>query len=389
MASFGWRRRPRQDAEPAAIRDFWAWWLQEGIRLVARGRDAGGTDYAGQLSRHVSRISPGLAWELGPGTVSEHQLVIFPGSRDYAPVARRVLKAAPAPSPQWEYADVRQPSDVFEDLTLGIGGQEFDGAAFRVGLMLHRYSADIAVYHPHLKDLPPNERMDPVLIMLDHAIGQRDVSAWIGVVEPVLHELPNGVPLAMLRVVVAQLRAAAFDVGGQPRWHDLHGTAADGLPVAARVQVPLVPAFWPDYDLHVVVSLPYQVHLAAGTDAALLQDAGLPDPAGLPAQDPGAPQDSGLADGAGLSDGPGLPDAGALAALQAMEGRLCGQLLGEGRLVATETSGGRRALHFYVDSTSPAAWDLEAAAVEWKYGRVGFGTELDPAWASVSHLRIK
>ncbi|NKX53392.1 DUF695 domain-containing protein [Arthrobacter mobilis] len=381
MAPLGRRKRPQPAAEPAAIRDFWAWWLQHGTRLVAQGRDAGGADYAKQLSRHVSRISPGLAWELGPGTVSTHQLVIFSESKDYAAVARRVLKAAPAPSPEWEYTDVRQASEFFEDLTLGVGGQEFDSTEFRVGLMVNRYSVDIAVYHPRLKDLPAGERLGPVGIMLDHAIGQQDVAAWIGVIEPVLHDLPNGVPLAMLRSVVEQLRSKAFDEQGRPIWHELNGTAANGLPVLARVQVPLVPAFWPDYDLHVVVSLPYKVHLAAGTDAALLQDSGLPDP--------GGPQDSGLAGGAGLPDGPGLPDAGALAALQAMEDRLCAQLLGEGRLVATETSGGRRLLHFYVDSTGPAAWELEATAVDWQPGQVGFGTELDPAWSSVRHLRIR
>ncbi|MCG2620450.1 DUF695 domain-containing protein [Arthrobacter sp. I2-34] len=348
-----WRKKPRRAAEPAAIRGFWAWWLQEGTGLVARGRDAGGADYAKRLSRHVSRISSGLAWELGPGTVSEHQLVIFSKSSDYAPVARRVLKAAPAPSPEWEYADVRQPAEFFEDLTLGLGGQEFDSTDFRVGLMLNRYSVDIAVHHPRLQDLPAAERMEPIQIMLDHAIGQRDVGAWIGVIEPVLHELPAGIPLGTLRSVIAQLHAKAFDADGQPSWHELNGTTADGLPILAWVQVPLVPAFWPEYDQHVALSLPYELPQQCP-----------PELAGLP-----APQ--------------------AEAELKEAQDQLAEEIAGQGRLVATETTGGRRTLHFYVDSTGSAAWQLEAAAAAWPGGRAGCGTQLDPTWANVRHLRIK
>jgi hypothetical protein len=349
----GWWKKPQRAAEPAAIRDFWTWWLRNGTRLVARGRDAGGADYVKQLSRHVSRISPGLAWELGPGTVAEHQLVIFSESKDYAPVARRVLRAAPAPTPQWEYADARRPAEFFEDLTLGIRGQEFDSVDFRVGLMLNRYSVDIAVYHPRLGELPEQERLSPVSIMLDHAIGQRDVGAWIGVVEPVLHELPNGIPLAMLRSVVAQLRAAAFGADGQPTWHELSGTAADGLPIAAFVQVPLVPAFWPELDQHVVLSLPYEPERHSAPELA------------------------------------GLPGQQVEAGLREVQDRLAEQVAGQGRLVATETTGGRRRLHFYVDSTGNAAWQLEAAAAHWPHGQAGFGAELDPGWSNVAHLRIK
>jgi hypothetical protein len=353
MPVSAWRKKPRRIAEPAAIRDFWAWWLQEGAAVVARGREAGGSDYGKQLSRYVSRISPGLAWELGPGTVSEHQLVVFAESSDCAPVARRVLKAAPAPSAQWEYADMRQPAEFFEDLTLGLGGQEFDSLDFRVGLMLNRYSVDIAVHHPGLKELPAAERMGPIHIMLDHAIGQRDVGAWIGVIEPVLHELPSGIPLGMLRSVVSQLRARAFDADGQPSWHELNGTTGDGLPILACVQVPLVPVFWPEFDQHVALSLPFE----------------------LPRQGP--PE---LA---------GLPGSEAEADLKEAQDRLAEEIAGQGRLVATETSGGRRTLHFYVDSTGSAAWRLEAAAAAWPGGRAGYGTELDPGWSNVRHLRIK
>jgi hypothetical protein len=234
-----------------------------------------------------------------------------------------------------------------------VGGQAFDSMDFRVGLMLNRYSVDIAVHHPGLKELPAAERMGPIQIMLDHAIGQRDVGAWIGVIEPVLHELPNGIPLSMLRSVVSQLRARAFDADGEPSWHELNGTTGDGLPVLANVQVPLVPVFWPDFDQHVALSLPFE-----------LPRQGPPELAGLPGPD-------------------------AEAELKLAQDRLAEEIAGQGRLVATETSGGHRTLHFYVDSTGSAAWRLEAAAAAWPGGRAGYGTELDPAWSDVRHLRIR
>jgi hypothetical protein len=331
-----------------AVGEFWAWWEADAAGRIAQGAEGYAENYVKQLGRRIARIDPGLAWELGPGTTAEHELVIFPDSPEHAALARRVLKAAPAPDRHWEYADARQAAARFEDLTLGVGGEEFAGEDFRIGLMRNRYSADISVYHPKLARLPEGKRLVPVAIMLDHAIGQQDVNAWIGIIEPVLQPHPGDIPLGDLPAVVQQLRAGAFDGHGEPIWEELHGRSVEDRPISAYVQVPLVPAFWPDFDQHVAVQLGY---------AQILDD-------GLPGEDSGR-------------------------RLQAMEQALAEALNGNGRLVAAETTDGRRILHFYVDSTTSAGWDLEAAAAAWEEGQTGVGAELDPEWSGVNHLRIR
>jgi Family of unknown function (DUF695) len=338
------KRRPSQDA---MVRAFWQWWQDEAAERICEG-DGFADAYVKRLNHRIARISRGLAWELGTGTAAEHVLVIFAEQRAQAALARRVLKAAPAPDTAWEYADTRQAASDFEELTLGIAGQDFAAEDFRVRLLLNRYSADIAVYHPNLALLPEDKRMLPVSVMLDHAVGQADAAAWIGIIEPVLQPHPEDIPLSGLRAVVDRLRAGALDEHGQPIWEELRGVGADGEPITAVVQVPLVSAFWPDFDQHVAIRLAYRTELGGGQ------------PGGMSAQ-----------------------------RLQELEEALAAGLGADGRMVAAETTPGRRTLHFYVDSTTSAAWELEAGAADWPEGQVGVGSELDPSWASVRHLRLR
>jgi hypothetical protein len=339
------KRRPSQDA---MVRAFWQWWEDEAAAKICTGGEGFADPYVKRLNQRISRISRGLAWELGTGSVAEHELVIFAEQPGQAALARRVLKAAPAPDRHWEYSDRRQAAADFEELTLGISGVDFAAEDFRVRLLLNRYSADIAVFHPNLAQLPENKRMRPVSVMLDHAIGQADAAAWIGIIEPVLQPQPEDIPLTGLREVIDRLRAGALDEHGQPIWEELHGVAVDGEPITAVVQVPLVSAFWPDFDQHVAIRLSYLTELGGGQ------------PGGTSAQ-----------------------------RLQGLEEALSAGLGADGRLVATETTPGRRTLHFYVDSTTSAAWQLEAGSVDWPEGQVGVGAEMDPSWSSVKHLRLR
>ncbi|EMY34313.1 hypothetical protein D477_010191 [Arthrobacter crystallopoietes BAB-32] len=342
------RLRKARSSQEELAHAFWQWWQDDAADRICAGTDGFAPAYIKRLNQRIARISPGLAWELGAGTVAEHALVIFAEQPDQAALARRVLKAAPAPDIHWEYADTRRAAVDFEELTLGIAGQDFAAEDFRVRLLLNRYSADIAVYHPHLALLPGAKRMLPVSIMLDHAIGQADAAAWIRIVEPVLQPHADDIPLGGLREVVDRLRAGALDEHGQPIWEELHGVAADGEPITAVVQVPLAPTFWPDFDQHVAIRLDYRTELGGGQ------------PGGRSAQ-----------------------------RLQQLENALAAALGPDGRLVAVETTAGRRTLHFYVDSTTSAAWQLEAGAVAWTEGPVGTGSELDPSWSSVRHLRLR
>ncbi len=126
----------------------------------------------------------------------------------------------------------------------------------------------------------------------------------------------------------------------------MEGTARDGSLLLAMSRVPLRPMVAPHLDTHVRVD----VGFAERTDQ-------------------------------------GLPGPRALDALRGLEQQL-EELVGvSGAVLAHETSSGRRTLHLYVDSTTPAAEQVRAAVADWTDGAVRVSVATDPAWEHVEQLR--
>src|SRR5688572_25154267 len=118
------RKRGREERGGQGSREsvtaFWEWWTAEG-RALADASLAGGPndDLVAAMSRRVSAIHPGLAWELSPGHQAEHCLVVSPeGNSTLRGAARRWVKEAPAADATWEFADSRQANREPESMTL-------------------------------------------------------------------------------------------------------------------------------------------------------------------------------------------------------------------------------------------------------------------------------
>ena len=346
MALF--RRRP---ADPAAgIAGFWSWWTTEGAAHCAEEVTAGRAEsLAGLLGRAVEGVHRDLSWELGPGGTSEHVLVVTAaGDPELRAVARRWLLAAPPADAVWEYADAR-PIEQQLDWGLSVEGRTVDAAAVvatwtRAG---RRPELDVALHHPALAALPEGTRGELTFLLLDHALGETAVETWVGAVDALVtppSDRDGGSvgDLAALRSAVQELAA---EHAGET-WALLEASTADGQPVLASVRQPLRPAVAPHLDRHLRVDLPY-------TD---LTDAGLPGPASL---EP----------------------------LRELEDDLGARLGHDGRVVASETSGGLRTLHVYVDSTTDAAFRVEPLVAGWPQGRPRTALAADPGWAAVRHLR--
>ena len=346
MALF--RRRPTDPT--LGIAGFWAWWAAEGAARCAEAITAGRAEsLAGVLGPAVEGVHRELSWELGPGSTSEHVLVVTaagdPGLRS---VAHRWLLGAPAADATWEYADSR-PVEQQLDWGLSVDGETVDAADVvaawsRAG---RAPELDVALHHPALAALPEGTRGELTFLLLDHALGETAVETWVGAIDS-----PTGPPadrdgrsvgdLAALRTAVQELAA---EYAGET-WALLEASTADGQPVLAAARQPLRPAVAPHLDRHLRVELPY-------TD---LTDTGLPGPASL---EP----------------------------LREFEDDLGARLGSDGRVVAHETSGGARTLHVYVDSTTDAAFRIESLVAGWPQGRPRTALRADAAWAAVRHLR--
>ncbi len=345
MPLFRRSRAPRLPS-PDAIPDFWRWWTTEGGRHCAHLLEGGNLPALEPvIGPAVDRVHPDLAWEVGPGRSGEWQLVVTAGGEPrLRATARRWLLAAPAPDGQWEYADTRQPAADAESGRLHIGAAEIAFADLRTGWRVDedRLRVDVTVHHPEFGSLDERQRLEITFLALDNLLGEEAVELWVGEIAAVVDEPPGATTLAPLRAAVRDL--AARHSGSEPTWQILQATNGSGRPVLALVRLPLTSAAAPHLDAHVRVELPY------------------------------AAEDS------------GLPQEAALDQLRDLEDRLEAVLQDDGRVVAHETTDGRRTLHVYVDRTTDGP-DRVAATVAGHPGSRTTVTD-DPGWDAVAHLRL-
>ena len=297
------------------------------------------------LGPAVARVHPDLAYEIGPGDDDGGWQLVVTAAGDplLRATARRWLRAAPPPDGQWRYADVRQPSPLADSAVLHLDGHEVSFADLRTGWHEDedRLRVDVAVHHPQFPSLDEDTRLQVAFLALDALLGEEAVELWVGEVSAVVDEPPAATTLSALRSAVRDL--AARHSGTEPTWQLLRATARDGSPVIAVVRLPLTSAAAPELDAHLRVDVPFAA-----------EESGLPRPE-------------------------------ALEQLRDLEDRLTALLEADGRVVAHQTSGGRRTLHVYADSATDAP-DRVVAAVRAHPGAEVTVTA-DPGWEAVAHLR--
>lgn len=341
-------RRKRVPSPADTIPQFWSWWTTEGAAACAAAIAQGGADgIAEEVSARVAAIDPQLAWELGAGDVSEHQLVVTPeGNADLRPLARRWLLAAPPADEIWSYDDHRGAARDPEEVVLQApGAPEVAFADVRIGARMKATRIDVTVHHPAFPDLEETARLQVAFLALDAALGENDTELWIGEIRPAEQRPLDAFGLTALRALVDNLRRQHVDADGRPQWALLQGQGPRG-PVLAAARSPLHPLFGPLFTRHVAAMVPYRDRT----------DAGLPGPASLEA-------------------------------LRALEDRIEDALGTDGLLVAHESSGGSRLFHLYVDPETGAVDRLQPLLDPWPDGDVRVRvTDGDPGWDAVRHL---
>jgi hypothetical protein len=340
-------RSKRNAGDGGAIVDFWAWWptVRPDAEAAITCGDWG--TLSAQFSRRVAAIHPDLQWEFARGTTAKHCLVVSPGGMaELRPVAARWGALAPEPDATWEYHIARQADPDMLASTIGLGeGVQLDLRQLRVAFTRDPDAPeiDVTVFHPAFHMFGEGVRRQVTYLSLDWLLGEDGVEEWVGAIGWETEEPAGLTGPAALIAAVEELR----EEYRTPQWVLLRGERPDGGPVIATVQRPLRPVRWPRFDTHVAITLPYAQATAVG-----------------------------------------LPEAESLAALREFEDTALSTAVGaDGVLVAHETSGGARVLHYYVDADSPAADDLAEAAGWWKDGRVRVERHFDPTFERLRHFR--
>ncbi|GAA5041640.1 hypothetical protein HNP84_002317 [Thermocatellispora tengchongensis] len=345
MRLFGRRADVPESESEGPIAGFWSWWAEARPELDAMV-DADQADaLAERITPAVAALHPSLVWEIAPGRTAKQALVVTAaGDAELRPLAHRWARAAPPADARWEFHPSRQANPEALELTLDVGGYDFDLDQLSLGLHVPRGTPrlDVVAYHPIFTLLDEDTRMEATLLALDWLLGEDDVARWIGEITPAAFPPIDAVAAAHLSAVVADLASGYQD----EQWALLEGQTGSGAKLVATARFPLRPVDHPLLDQHIAIALPYE-H---------------------------ATED-------------GLPAGPSLDSLRAFEDRLAETLAGLGGsalLAAHISAESRRVLHLYADPATDAAARAHDLAATWKEGTPQVNVTTDPAWSAVA-----
>ncbi|MBO3746369.1 DUF695 domain-containing protein [Streptosporangiaceae bacterium NEAU-GS5] len=342
MRLFGRKSEPAKPEE--LIADFWAWWddtRPQVDALVEAGDAAGLADLVGPA---VSALDPSLLWEVEPGRLAQHSLVVSAsGNPELRSFAHRWALAAPEGDESWEFHPSRQPLPPGTEISVDVNGHDFglDGLVFGLRVPPGTPRVDIAAYHPIFQDIDDDTRLETTLLALDWLLGEDEVARWVGDIVAAEFEPIDAVPAIHLPAVVADVADGFQD----EQWAFLEGQTAAGKPLTATARYPLRPVDHPLLDQHVAVTLPY-----------------------------------------GHADADGQPTEASVEALRDFEERLTAHLAKSPTavLVAQISAEGARVIHVYADPGGETVAELKELAATWQEGKARVDAELDPSWSAVA-----
>jgi hypothetical protein len=170
----------------AQIAEFWNWFQSVANDLAQAKFDD--KSLLAELEMRVLEMGD-VAWELGPGLLEKHALIISPdGAKEWLPVTEHIVDQAPS-IPDWEFQSARPPRDW--DMRFSIEGSngrhlEIDARPWRYVLFKYPDNTfDIVVEQNNLQLVSEDERYTAAVVFLDGTIGERKRVALLADIEPV------------------------------------------------------------------------------------------------------------------------------------------------------------------------------------------------------------
>lgn len=336
------RRRPSSSATPAGIEEFWQWW--PGVReALTRDGDEIGEELTQEMARRVERIHQDLSWEIATSGDGHFALTLTGGGRDdLRALTERWARAAP-PDDAWEFRPAVAADRDSLDSVFRLDEHELELSHVALGVRVDTEHArvNVSVYHPDFLFLPEEAQEVTAQRALALALGEDEVSRWVGTITPAEERPVDALGLSALPAVTRQL---ADTHGGD--WLSGRTRTPRGRPALVKVRFPLRRVDHPLCDTHIVVSVPY-AHA---------------NPDRLPV-DPSA------------------------AALRAF-GEKLDSVGPDAMLAAYETGDDHRVYHVYADSASGALGEIDQLAAGWQEGKVRITSRADPEWQALGPYRM-
>ncbi|MBT2547207.1 DUF695 domain-containing protein [Arthrobacter sp. ISL-65] len=324
-----------------AISAFWRWWSSEGAGHLSGAVTTGEyRDLPDTLDAMVKAIGPRLGWETGPGIHARHQFCVSGGGDPGLRVlAERWRRAAPPPTPTWEFTGARRRQPGMLAVTLEVAGTSIHLGLSRVSVTLdeERAQAKVRLHHPVFTRLTPGYQHQVASMLLDWLLGEDDVQRWIGSITAAETERPDSLPATALPEIIEAMTARHAYTG----WTLKDAGISPGPRTIIRALRPLRWIDHPLLDLHTAIQI------------------------GYPQTRPD-----------------GLPDYDEAIDLHQLEEDLRAALGPRGLLVATQTLNGRRILHYYTDSEDQNGRDMIDRFAETR-PEIEVNHTHDPGWTLI------
>lgn len=334
------RRRSSSSSSADAIAEFWQWWPGVRERLAA-GPGAPDDALAEELLGRVTRMHPDLLWRISESEGHPVLTLTGEGRDDLRAITERWLRAAPEDD-TWEFRPAVAADPAALESTYRLGEHELELSAIALGVRVDSRQArvNVTVYHPDFLFLEEEPREIIARRALTLALGEDEVSRWIGDVVPAEEKPMDALGLSALPAVTRQL------AGSREDWLTGETRTPRGRPALVKVRFPLRRVDHPLCDTHVLVSVPY-AHA---------------NPDRLPVD----------------------PSASALSEF----GEKLESLGGDSLVAAYETGDDHRVFHVYADSASGALAEIDQLAAAWQEGKVRIATRADPEWQALGPYRM-
>ena len=334
------RRRSSSSSAADAIAEFWQWWPSVRERLAA-GQGAT-DDLAEELMGRVERLHPDLLWSISEAPEGRLALTLTgKGRDDLRTITERWVRAAPEDD-TWEFRPAVAADPAALESSLWLDEQELELSHVALGVRVDARQArvNVTVYHPDFLFLPEEARMSVARTALTYALGEDELSRWVGDITPAEEKPMDALAPTALTAVTRQLAESRED------WLTGETRTPRGRPALVKVRFPLRRVDHPLCDTHVLVSVPY-AHA---------------NPDRLPVD----------------------PSASALSEF----GEKLEALGAEAMLAAYETGDDHRVFHVYADSESGALGEIDQLAAGWQEGKVRIATRPDPDWQALGPYRM-
>ena len=170
------------------VQEFWTWFPTVAQRYREAIDDRSFDDHVEDMTQHMTRWFPRLAWVFGPGEEDGHSLTITGEGDRLKQMLAEYWHAHAVALPGWSFQASRQPSSPHR-----LDGLQFefgDGTAVKTNDVMVRTEVheetqklDVQVWHPVFEFLPEDGQWQIVFLLFDEALGEFGTETWIGDIE--------------------------------------------------------------------------------------------------------------------------------------------------------------------------------------------------------------